>query len=168
MPDASEPSQQTVPTRSRRQILKATTATAGTLAFGAGIASAGPEETGRFNDAPGRGGEAVVPAADYEAKDFHITQRTGDTADEINGVIYQCNEGDGKSIFLVAWEFQYVGEDDTNLLFTRSNNIDTDPTYSWSDNGSKLCENSGTVLESDEYPPLSDFVQVSYRATGSQ
>lgn len=168
MPDASNPSQQTESTSSRRQVLKATTAAASALAVGTGIAAAGPEETGRFNDAPGRGGEAVVPADDYKAEDFHITQRTGDTADEINGVIYQCNEGNGKSIFLVAWEFQYVDEDDTHLLFTRSNNIDTDRTYSWSDNGAKLCKDSGVILESDEYQGLTDFKQVAYHATGPQ
>lgn len=168
MPDASNPSQQSESTRSRRQILKATTAAASALTLGTGIAAAGPEETGRFNDAPGRGGEAVVPADDYRPQSFHITARTGDTAEEIDGVLFQCNDGDGESIFLVGWEFQYVDEDDTHLLFTRSNNLDTDPMYDWSDNGSKVCPKGGTIISGDGISPPEDFVQVSYRATGPQ
>lgn len=167
MPDASDPSQQPESTSSRRQILKAATATAGALTFGTGLAAAGPEETGRFNDAPGRGGESVVPEADYRPQSFHITERTGDTASEIDGVLFRCNEGNGKSIFLVAWEFQYVDEDETHLLFTRSNNIDTDLTYDWSDAGPKVCPDGGTLL-SEGSNEWKDFVQVSYRASGPQ
>ena len=168
MPDASDPSTQQESTKSRREILKATTATAGALAFGTGLASAGPEETGRFNDAPGRGGESVVPAAHYRPQSFHITERTGDTASEIDGVLFQCNGGNGKSIFLVAWKFQYVDETETHLLFTRSNNIDTDLTYDWSDAGSKVCPNGGTIISDGTFEPPTDFRQVPFRATGPQ
>lgn len=168
MPDAPTPSQRSDSTSTRRQILQATTAAASALAAGTGIAAAGPEETGRFNDAPGRGGEAVVPLDVYRPQSFHITSRTGDTADEIDGVLFQCNEGDGNPIFLVGWEFQYVDEADTHLLFTRSNNVDTDPTYDWSDNGSKICPNGGSIISGQGVSPPEDFVQVSYRATGPQ
>ena len=168
MSDASDPSQQPESTSSRRQLLKTATATVGALTVGTGFAAAGPEETGRFNDAPGRGGESVVPEAHYRPESFHITERTGDTASEIDGVVFQCNEGEGKSIFLVAWEFQYVDDSETHRLFTRSNNIDTDLTYDWSDAGSKVCPNGGSIISDGTFEPPTDFVQVSYHATGPQ
>jgi len=131
----------------------------------AGTATAS-KETGRFNDAPGRGGQAVVPATDFSEKAFTITGRTGDTADDIDGALFSCNEGNGGQIFLVGWYFEYVDDDQQRLLFTRSNNIDTDRTYNWSANGAKQCDDSGVVLSGDGQPE--DFVQTSYKATGPQ
>ncbi len=158
--------QQTASRLSRRRLLATSGAVTTALLGGvAGTASAN-QETGRFNDSPGRGGESVLAAADYREEPFEITGRTGDTATEIDGALFSCNEGSGESIFLVGWYFEYVDDDEQRLLFTRSNNIDTDRTYNWSANGAKQCDDSGVVLSGDGQPE--DFVQVSYRATGPQ
>lgn len=151
--------------QSRRGLLR-TTATVGTtlLVGGSAIGSAGAaQETGRFNDAPGRGGAAVVHEDDFEGDQaFRLTERTGDTALEIDFVEFQCS-GEGEEILLVGWNFEYVEEDDpeTRTLYTRSNNLDTDKEYQWrpQGNGAKLCEDG----VGDR-----DFVQTPYRATGNQ
>jgi hypothetical protein len=154
------------PQLSRRRLLSTSAAVTTALLGGvAGMASAN-QETGRFNDSPGRGGESVLPATDYREETFEITGRTGDTATEIDGALFSCNNGNGGQIFLVGWYFEYVDDDQQRLLFTRSNNIDTDRTYNWSANGAKQCDDSGVVLSGDGLPE--DFVQVSYRATGPQ
>jgi len=161
-----QPDQQSASRLSRRRLLATTAAVTTALVGGvAGTASA-TQETGRFNDSPGRGGQAVTPAADFREKAFHITERTGDTEDEIDGALFSCNEGDGEQIFLVGWFFEYVDDDQQRLLFTRSNNIDTDKTYSWSTEGAKQCDDSGIVLSGDGLPE--DFVQTGYKATGTQ
>mgnify|MGYP005847528559 CR=1 FL=1 len=162
-PDADQSTDSPV---SRRRLLTTTAATAGALTLGIPGTAAASQETGRFNDAPGRGGQAVVPATDFREKAFHITGRTGDTATEIDGALFSCNKGDGEQIFLVGWFFEYVDDDEQRLLFTRSNNIDTDKTYTWSTQGAKQCDDSGIVLSGDGQPE--DFVQTSYRATGAQ
>lgn len=150
---------------SRRRLLATSAAVTTALLGGvAGTASA-KQETGRFNESPGRGGQAVVPATDFREKAFRITDRTGDTASEIDGALFSCNEGDGGQIFLVGWYFEYV-DDQQRLLFTRSNNIDTDRTFSWSTEGAKQCDDSGIVLSGNGHPE--NFVQTSYRATGPQ
>lgn len=153
---------------SRRQVLQSSLATAGALAFAGGTVGsvAASQETGRFNDAPGRGGEAVVPEDDYKDKTFTFTGRTGDTAKDIDGVIFECNAGDGKPIFLVGWNFVYVDEDTERTLYTRSNNIDTSLEYNWSDSGAKLCDDSGLTVTGDGN--IEDFIQTPYRATGQQ
>ncbi len=162
-PDADQPTDASL---SRRHLLTAGVATAGTLLVGTAGTATANQETGRFNDSPGRGGQAVVPATDFREEPFHITERTGDTEAEIDGALFNCNEGDGEQIFLVGWVFEYVDDDHERLLFTRSNNIDTDKTYTWSSQGAKLCDDSGIVLSGDGQPE--DFVQTSYRATGPQ
>lgn len=165
MSNAPDRYHRTDSTPSRRDVLRTTTAAASALALGTGVAAA-DQETGRFNDAPGRGGEAVVPKDDYRDASFVITDRTGDTAGDIEGVYFECNEGDGQPIFLVGWEFQYVESGETGTLYTRSNNVDTDLVYDWSDEGSKVCPNGGVVVPGES--GAGDFVQVSYRATGPQ
>ena len=151
--------------RSRRGLLR-TTAIAGSalLVGGSAVGSAGADqETGRFNDSPGRGGAAVVHEDDFEGDQaFRITERTGDPAPEIDAVEFQCS-GEGEKILLVGWNFEYVAEDDpeTRTLYTRSNNIDTDKEFQWRPvgNGAKLCEESVAGQ---------NFVQTPYRATGNQ
>lgn len=163
-------------TVSRRRALKSGLSTAGALVFAGGAvgSAAASQETGRFNDAPGRGGEAVVPHDDFsENATFRIIERAGDPPRRIEGVSFECNEGDGKSIFLVGWHFRYAGEDEIRTLYTRSNNIDTERTFSWGGNGHKRCEGSGatvtveggTVVSSGE---RADYVQTPYGATGQQ
>ena len=156
----------TEPRLSRRGLLTTGAATAGALLIGAAGTAGAAQETGRFNDSPGRGGQAVTPEEDFRDQPFRITGRTGDTATEIDGAVFSCNEGDGDSIFLVGWYFEYTDESQQRLLFTRSNNIDTTAEYTWSVRGAKECEDSGVVLSEGGLP--SDFVQTSYRATGPQ
>jgi len=158
--------QSTDPSLSRRRLLTSGAATAATLVVGATGTAAATQETGRFNDAPGRGGQAVTAATEFREQPFHIVERTGDTAAEIDGALFSCNEGDGEQIFLVGWLYQYVDDDTERLLFTRSNNIDTDKTYAWSTQGAKQCDDSGIVLSGDGVPE--DFVQTGYKATGPQ
>jgi hypothetical protein len=169
--DATDERRSTTDARpiSRRRMLTGTLA-AGALALGGTAGSvAGDQETGRFNDSPGRGGEAVLAEGDFRDQPFEITRRSGDTADQssedaISGVTFNCNNGEGNSIFLVAWYFQYTDEDAERVLYTRSNNIDTDRTFRWG-GGSKLCEDSVSVPGSDE---SLDFVQTPYQAVGNQ
>jgi hypothetical protein len=60
---------------------------------------AADQEDGRFNDAPGRGGQAVMPADEFRGdQEFVITERTGDSAREIEGTTFQCNGGNGKPL----------------------------------------------------------------------
>jgi len=93
MPEWSQTdADQSTDSLSRRRLLTASAATAATVLVGATGTAAADQETGRFNDAPGRGGQAVTPAADFREKAFHITERTGDTATEIDGALFSCNE----------------------------------------------------------------------------
>ncbi|ATW87301.1 hypothetical protein halTADL_0488 [Halohasta litchfieldiae] len=151
---------------SRRRFVATSAVTASALIGGLAGTAGATKETGRFNDSPGRGGESIVPETDYREQAFHITGRTGDTATEIDGAVFNCNEGNGESIFFVGWYFEYVDEDQQRLLFTRSNNIDTERTYNWSTNGAKECGDSGVVLSVGG--ERVDFVQTAYKATGPQ
>lgn len=154
---------------SRRGVLAKTTAAGTALIGGIGITGsvAADQETGRFNDSPGRGGQAVIPEDDFEKnKKFAITERTGDSATEIDGAVFQCNTGNGESIFLVGWNFTYEGEDEERILYTRSNNIDTSVTYDWQNNGSKICESGLVTTDGEQLPE--DAAQSSYRAVGNQ
>lgn len=142
----------------RRRVLAGSVSALSALALGSSaISPAGAaDDTGRFNDAPGRGGEAIVRPADFDGdRAFEITRRTGDSADEIEGVTFQCS-GRGNRIFLVGWYFEY--EDGVErTLYTRSNNINTDVVYNWRPlgRGAKRCE-------------VTDFIQTPFRATGPQ
>ena len=147
----------------RRNVLKGGLTAVSLLTLGSGaVGTVGAsQDTGRFNEAPGRGGEAVVPEEDFRGDEkFRITERTGDSAFEIDFVEFQC-EGEGESILLVGWFFEYEGESERRTLYTRSNNIDTDVVYEWKPEGegAKLCE--GAVEDTD-------FLQTPYRATGPQ
>jgi hypothetical protein len=122
---------------SRRGVLRNGVATAGALALGGaavGAAAAKPGQAG----APGSGGEAVVPVADYADARFEIGRRT----EGPETVVFECNEGNDRPILLVGWTFSYVGEDAERTLFTRDNNVDTAPVYEWNslDRGAKRCD----------------------------
>lgn len=155
---------------SRRNVLKQTAALGSlTLVGGAatGVAAA-DQEDGRFNDSPGRGGQSVLKKADYRAdQEFEFTERSGDSNETVDGAKFQCNKGKGKSIFLVAWFFKYTDSDEEYVLYTRSNNIDTDNTYRWNPSGGKNCPNGIQKLEDGELV-VEDAVQTGYQAVGRQ
>ena len=185
--DTTTESTTRVPT-SRRGVLKGSLTALGAVTFGVG-ASGTAAASGRFNDAPGQGGQAVMPAGDFKDEPFTITERSGSCApdesncdDPIDGALFQCNQGGGEQIFLVGWRFEYEDpeDDEVRTMYTRSNNIQTGTTYTWG--SQKVCEDSGTELvptpedlEIDEpfipkpgveYPI--DFAQTSYSIGGAQ
>lgn len=158
--------------RTRRHVLRSGVAAGGLLAFGVGgMSGVSAADGGRWNDAPGRGGQAVVPEDDYRADyPFSITGRTGDSEEEITGIFFQCAGQKGEEIFLVGWKFEY-DEDDGGIFYSRSNNIDTEKDYAWKpiDAGAKRCED-GISLRDEEgnEVKVEDGVQTSFRATGPQ
>lgn len=137
---------------SRRRVLKASAITGSVVLGSTSAASA----QGRWKTEDGRGGAAVVSDTDFEKADesFVITDRSGgENGQNVEFGSFNCQGGTGGSITLVAWYFRYLSDDESvqRTLYTRSNNIDTDATYTWSVEG---------ALECGE-----DYV-VSYKATG--
>lgn len=161
------------PTRTRRHVLRSGIATGGLLTVGLGsMAGVSATDGGRWNDAPGRGGQAVVPEAVYRSDaTFSITERTGESEKEISGITFQCTDAAGHEIFLVGWHFEY-DDGEGGIFYSRSNNIDTEKDYAWRplEAGAKLCE-GGIVLKIEEGDPevaLEDGIQTSFRAIGPQ
>ena len=156
-------------TISRRRLLRGVGASVALLGVGGASSATAQQEDGRFNDAPGRGGQAVVPASDFTDDTFVITERTGDSAETIDGVLYSCSpeQSTEQQIFLVGWHFTYVDDDEVRTLYTRSNNVETGKEYDW--NVVRECADSGQEIPAGELPqePV-DMVQAAYRATGDQ
>ena len=168
-------------TRSRRDIIRSGMLTGGALI--AGIGATGTVAGGRFNDAPGRGGMAVVPEEDFKREPFTINHRSGGDESKIGGILFRCAPGGDQVIFLVGWEFQYDEEPETRYLYTRSNNIDVEEgyTFTWG-SGGKTCDDGirmtfdpGFVPPEDENPNPegTDFtprngVMTPFNATGDQ
>ncbi|MCU4754328.1 hypothetical protein OB919_20500 [Halobacteria archaeon AArc-curdl1] len=156
-------------TVSRRRLLRGVGASVALLGVGGASSATAQQEDGRFNDAPGRGGQAVVPASDFTDDTFVITERTGDSAETIDGVLYSCSpeQSTEQQIFLVGWHFTYVDDDEVRTLYTRSNNVETGKEYDW--NVVRECADSGQEIPAGGFPqePV-DMVQAAYRATGDQ
>lgn len=153
---------------SRRSILSKTTAAGAALAVGGAATGSvmADQEDGRFNDSPGHGGQSVLPEEDFRAnQDFVITGRTGDSAAEISGIKFQCNKGNGNSIFLVGWFFEYTDSDEQYVLYTRSNNVEVGETFTWGGRAGKVCKNGVTSIEQGDVV-IQDGVQASYQVTG--
>jgi hypothetical protein len=124
-------------TTSRRRLLRNGVATASALVLGGaalGTATAKPGQVG----APGSGGQAVVRLEDYREARFEILGRT----DGPETILFECNQGGGRPLLLVGWRFSYLDEDAERTMFTRDNNVDTDPVYTWNpaDRGATECE----------------------------
>lgn len=123
---------------SRRRVLQASAITGGLLLGGTSSVSA---QGGRWKNEDGRGGAAVVSQRDFTAgaqDSFTILRRKIENGKPVlKG--FNCQDGTGGEIRLVAWLFQYTGSDETRVLYTRSNNIDTDATYTWSYEGAQDC-----------------------------
>jgi hypothetical protein len=68
---------------------------------------------------------------------------------------------------LVGWYFQYTDSDEVQILYTRSNNIDTGRTFVTGGRNGRVCDDGITTVE-DGAPVVEDGVQFSYQSTGNQ
>lgn len=161
-------------TVSRRHLLRGgATAVSGVVLGASAIGSV--SANGRFNDAPGRGAAAVVTGPNHDGnREFELIGRAMDIVDEDEIPIpidesgelffvlrgFQC-WGQGEDLQLVGWDFRYLDEDKRRRLYTRSNNLDTEKTYTFKSDGrgATYCD------EGDADEP---FYVTPFRATGPQ